>query len=91
MRNSRYTDQEIQQAVCQAEAGAPVAEIAQQLGVSEATFYAWKKRIAVLGTPEVAHLRNENARLNSLIADLSSERYACKPCAEKRGPERHSS
>jgi putative transposase len=87
MRNSRYTDEQIERAVRQAEAGAPVAEIARNMGVSEATLYTWKKRIAVLGTPELTQLRDENARLNALVADLSRDRHGCKPCAEKRLPQ----
>jgi putative transposase len=84
MRNSRYTDEQIEHAVGQAEAGAPVAEIARKFGVSEATFYTWRKRVALLGTPELARLRDENMRLNALVADLSRDRHACQPCAEKR-------
>jgi putative transposase len=87
MRNSRYSDEQIERAVLQAEAGAPVAEIARKLGISEATFYAWKKRIAVLGTPERDRLREENARLSALVADLKRDRPACKPCSERRDPE----
>jgi putative transposase len=86
MRNSRYTDEQIERAVRQAEAGAPIADVARKMGVSEATFYAWRKRIAVLGAPELTRLRDENAQLNALVADLSRERYPCKPCAEKRLP-----
>jgi len=87
MRNSRYTDEQIEREVRQAEAGATVAEVAEKMGVSEATFYAWRKRIAVLGTPELTRLRDENARLNALVTDLSRDRHACKPCAEKRLPQ----
>jgi hypothetical protein len=44
MRKSRYTDQQIALALRQAEAGAPVAEICRKYGISEQTFYRWKKK-----------------------------------------------
>jgi len=58
----------------QAEAGQAVSEVCRQMGISEATFYVWKKRYANLGTlemRELRQLREENAKLKRLIADLT--------------------
>ena len=54
--------------------GAQVAEIIRKLGVTEQTFYRWKKKFAGLGVAELRRLRQleeENKKLKSLVADLS--------------------
>ena len=61
MRKSRYSEDQIAAALRQAEAGTPIAEITRKLGVSEATFYSWKKRFGSLGTPEIRELRQLRA------------------------------
>jgi putative transposase len=61
VRKSRYSDDQIAAALRQAEAGTPIAEITRKLGVSEATFYSWKKRFGSLGTPEIRELRQLRA------------------------------
>ncbi len=69
MKKSRFSDQQIAHALRQAETSTPVSEIVRKLGVSEATFYAWKKRFGSMGTAEIRELRQlreENARLNGL-------------------------
>ena len=58
MRKTRYSDEQIAAALRQAEIGTPVAEITRKLGISEATFYVWKKRFGTLGTPEIRELRH---------------------------------
>ena len=49
MRRSQFSEEQIAYALRQAEAGTPVADVCRQLGVSEATFYVWKKKFANLG------------------------------------------
>ena len=61
-----------------AEAGSPVV---RKLGISEATLYAWKKGIEGLGTSEIQQLRDANAQLNALVANLTRDRQVCKTCA----------
>ena len=57
MKRSRFTEEQIAYALRQAEAGTPVADVCRQLGVSEATFYVWKKKFANLGVTELRRLR----------------------------------
>ena len=57
MKKSRVTVEQIAMALRQAEAGTPVVEICRKLGVSEATFYRWKKRYGSLGVSELRELR----------------------------------
>ena len=62
----------------QAEEGTPVGDVCRQLGVSEATFYGWKKKYAHLGVSELRRLRqleSENARLKRLVADLTLDKH----------------
>ncbi len=49
MKRSRYSEEQVAYALRQVEAGTPVGDVCRQLGVSEATFYAWKKKYAHLG------------------------------------------
>ena len=62
----------------QAESGTPVGDVCRQLGVSEATFYTWKKQYAHLGVSELRCLRqleDENARVKRLVADLTLDKH----------------
>ena len=61
--------------------GTPPADVCRQLGVSEATFDAWKKKYAHLGVSELQRLRlleDENTRLKRLVADLCSTSTSCR-------------
>ena len=60
MRRKRYSDEQIAFALRQADGGAAFEEICRKLGVSEATFYRWKKQFAGMGTVEVRWLRASN-------------------------------
>jgi putative transposase len=87
-RKSRYSDEQIAAALRQAEAGTPIADITRKLGISEATFYAWRKRFGSLGTPEIRELRqlrDENARLKRLVADLTLDRQILQDVVKKSG------
>ena len=77
MKQKRYTDEQIAFALRQAESGTAVAEICRKLGVSEPTFYRWKKQFAGMGTVEIRRLKQleeENLRLRKLVADLSLDK-----------------
>jgi putative transposase len=49
MKRSRFSEEQITYACGKADGGTPVADVCCQLGVSEATFYLWKKKYATLG------------------------------------------
>ena len=80
---TRYSDEEIAAAVREAKSGVPVAEIVRKLRISEATFSVWVKRFAGFQTSEIGDLRDENARLRRLAADLVLNYKVCKTCAGK--------
>lgn len=74
MKTSTFTEEQIAFALRQAELGTKVAEICRKRGISEATFYSWKKKFGGLGPSELRRLRQleeENAKLKRLVADLS--------------------
>lgn len=88
MRKSRYSDEQIAAALRQAEIGTSVADITRKLGISEATFYVWKKRFGSLGTPEIRELRqlrDENTRLKQVVADLTLDRNVLQDVLKKNG------
>ena len=77
MKKSRYTEEQIAFALKQQEVGTPVEEICRKLGISDATFYKWKKKYSGLGPSELRRLKQleeENAKLKRLVADLSLDK-----------------
>ena len=78
MKRSKFSEEQIAYALRRAEAGTAPADVCRQLGVSEATFYVWKKKYAHLGVSELRRLRSfedENTRLKRLVADLSLDKH----------------
>lgn len=78
MKRSKFSEEQIADALREAEAGTAVADVCRQLGVSEATFDVWKKRFAHLGVSELRRMRqleDENRRLKSLVADLTLDTH----------------
>jgi putative transposase len=77
MKKTRFTEQQIAFALKQAETGRSVAEVVRKLGISEATFYNWKKKYSGLSITEVRRLKqleDENARLKKIVADLTMDK-----------------
>ena len=78
MKKSRFTEEQVAYALRQSESGTAVADVRRQLGISEATFYVWKKKYAHLGVSELRRLRqleDENGRLKRLVADLTLDKH----------------
>lgn len=77
MKKTRFTEQQIAFALKQAETGTAVAEVVRKMGISEATFYNWKKKYGGLSITELRRLKQleeENARLKKIVADLSLDK-----------------
>lgn len=78
MKKTRFTDEQIAFALRQAETGTPVKEVIRKMGISEQTFYRWKKLYGGLGPSEVRRLKmleEENRRLKQMVADLSLDKH----------------
>lgn len=77
MKKSKYTEEQIAFALKQAELGTPVEEICRKMGISDATFYNWRKKYGGLGPSELKRLKQleeENGKLKRLVADLSLDK-----------------
>ncbi|MFH1301876.1 MAG: transposase [Planctomycetota bacterium] len=77
MKRKRYTEEQIAFALRQAESGTAVVEVTRKMGISEQTFYRWKKKFAGMGVAEVRRLKQleeENKKLKQLVADLSLDK-----------------
>ena len=77
MKRKRFSTEQIVAAMKQHELGMPAAEIIRKLGIAEQTFYRWKRQFGGLDPEqarELKQLREENARLKKLVADLSLDK-----------------
>lgn len=91
MKRSKFSEEHITYALRQAEGGTPVSDVCRHLGVSEATFYVWKKKYAHLGVTELRQLRQleeENHRLKRVVADLSLDKYILQETLRKNRQRR---
>jgi len=84
--DSPEAEEQIAFALKQAEVGCTVAEVCRKMGISEATFYNWKKKYGGLGVSELRRLKqleNENARLKRMVADLSLDKQMLQDVVQK--------
>ena len=87
MARKGHTEEQIIAALQQSEAGAKTTELCRKLGISQATFYAWKKQYAGLGVQELRELRQlreENGRLKRIVADLTLDRQILQEIVSKK-------
>src|SRR5215831_1400458 len=80
------SNKEIVHALGQVEAGEKVTEVCRRLGVSEQTFYRWKKQFAGLGVHELRELRSlrdQNRKLKQVVADLTLDRHILQEIVRK--------
>ena len=87
MKGKRFTEEQITYALRQAEGGTLVVDVCRQLGVSEASFYLWKKKYGKLGMTEIREmrqLRDENARLKRLVAELTLDKHILGEVVRKK-------
>jgi putative transposase len=83
----RYSVEQIVTALKQAELGDTASEVCRRMGVSEATFYNWKKKYRGLGTSELRRMKEleeENRRLKQLVADLSLDKQILQDVLSKK-------
>ena len=77
MKASKFTDAQKTFILKQAEEGVPIGDICRKAGISQATFYSWRKKYAGMTAPEMRRLKapeDENSRLKKLVAELSLDK-----------------
>jgi putative transposase len=87
VKRSKFTEQQIAFALKQAELGTPVEEVCRKMGISDATFYNWKKKYGGLGPSELRRLKQleeENVKLKRLVADLSLDKTMLQDVLSKK-------
>ena len=87
MKRKRFTEEQITYALRQAENGTPVAEICRKLGVTEQSFYRWKRKYQGMGIAELRRLKQlekENRELKKLVADLSLDKQMLQDVLKKK-------
>jgi len=93
VKRKRFSTEQIVSALKQVELGLPVADLIRQLGISEQTYYRWKKSYAGLESDQVRELRqvvDENTRLKKLVAELSLDKAVLQDVLSKKFPGRRS-
>jgi putative transposase len=87
VRSSKYTEEQIAFALKQVELGVSVAECCRKMGISEQTYYRWKKRYTGMGVAEVRRLKQleeENRKLKRLVADLSLDKVILQDALQRK-------
>ena len=87
MKKSKFTDAQIAFVLRQAEEGTAIGEVCRKAGISEATFYNWRKKYGGLmpsGMRRLKQLEEENGRLRKLVADLSLDRAMLQDVLAKK-------
>jgi len=86
MKKSKFTEAQIVFAIKQAESGVTVEEVCRKLGVSQQTFYNWKKKYGGLDPTELRRLRQleeENNKLKKIVAELSLDKQMLQDVLKK--------
>ena len=87
MKKSKFTESQIIFSLKQAETGVSVEEICRKMGISQATFYNWKKKYGGMGVSELRELRQlkeENSKLKQMVADLSLDKQMLQDVIKKK-------
>ena len=87
MKRKRFSTEQIAAVLQQAEQGVPVGELCRQVGISEQSFYRWKKVYGGLQPSEareLKQLRDEVTKLKRLVADLSLDKIMLQDVIQKK-------
>ena len=86
MRRSRFSEEQIVGILKEQEAGAQTAELCRRYGISEQTFYTWKKKYGGMDVSEARRLKqleDENGRLKRLVADQALDNVMLRELLRK--------
>ncbi len=86
MKKKRFTEEQINNILRQAESGTPVSELCGNLGITEQTFFRWKSKYAgmdVVQLQRLKQLEEENRKLKLLVVDLSLDKQMLQDVLKK--------
>jgi putative transposase len=87
MKKSKFSEEQITTALRQVDAGAPIPEVTRTLGISEATYYIWRKKYGQMAMAEIRRLRQleeEKRKLKQLVADLTLDKVILQEVLAKK-------
>lgn len=87
MKRSRFSEEQIVHALRRAEAGEPIKDLVRTLGITETTYYAWKRKYAGLGVTELKKLKSQDeeiGRLERMVADLMLDKQILQDVLAKK-------
>lgn len=87
MKKTKFTEEQIAFVLKQAETGLSVAEVTRKMGITEQTFYRWRRKYGGLGPSELKRLKQleeENRRLKQMVADLSLDKHMLQDVLSKK-------
>lgn len=87
MKKSRFTESQIVKAIKENEAGRTVEDLCRELGISTGTFYNWRKKYSGMEASqlkEMKELKDENAKLKRMYADLALQNTMLKDVLGKK-------
>ncbi|KRB86753.1 transposase [Sphingomonas sp. Root710] len=93
MKKQRFSVEQIVSVLKQAELGMPVADLIRRVGITEQTYYRWKRQYAGLESDQVRELKQvleENNRLKKLVAELSLDKAVLQDVLSKKFPGQRS-
>jgi putative transposase len=93
MKKQRFSVEQIVSVLKQAELGIPVADLIRRVGITEQTYYRWKRQYAGLESEQVRELKQvleENNRLKKLVAELSLDKAVLQDVLSKKFPGQRS-
>lgn len=87
MKKTRFSESQIVAVLKEAEAGIPIGELCRKHGISDASFYLWRKKFGGMSETDLKRLRQleeENRRLKHMFAELSIDHHILKDIVEKK-------
>lgn len=87
MKRKRFSEEQIVGVLKEAEAGVPAAGLCRKYGISDATFYTWRKKYSGIQLNDLKRLReleSENSKLKRIVADLTLDNTVLRDVVKKK-------
>ena len=87
MKRSRFTEEQINNALREVDRGEPAIVVCRRLGISQQTFYQWRRKYQAMAAVDLQllkQLEEENRKLKRLVADLSLDKHMLQEVLAKK-------